>query len=170
MKRLILKFGSISGLILVVIQIISAIIMNRSGGGFMSELMGYTTMVIALSIVFVGVKQYRDKHLGGSITFGQAFRMGLAMSMIASLFYVVGWMIISSTIVPDFMDKYAEYYMSELHEKGAAPDEITEAEQQMEYYRDIYDNPTLKAGITFLEILPPAIIMALLGALVLKRN
>ena len=53
--------------------------------------LGYLIMLVALSTVFVAIKRRRDTALGGAIRFWPAFGMGLAISLVASLFYVVAW-------------------------------------------------------------------------------
>ena len=75
MKKVILIFGIIAGII------VSAMLFISMAGGSMDfengELLGYATMIIALSTIFFGIKTYRDKYLNGSIRFGKAFLMGL---------------------------------------------------------------------------------------------
>ena len=43
---------------------------------------GFSSMLLALSAVFVGIKNYRDHQLGGVIRFWPAFGMGLAISLL----------------------------------------------------------------------------------------
>ena len=42
----------------------------------------YLVMLVALSMVFVGIKQYRDQALGGVIKFGPALLVGLGISAV----------------------------------------------------------------------------------------
>ena len=68
---------------------------------------GYTAIVAAFLFVFFGIKAYRDKELGGAITFGRAFAAGLLMTIISSLCYVAAWQFVLLPDHPDFFDKYA---------------------------------------------------------------
>lgn len=53
----------------------------------LGEVMGYATMVIAMSMIFIGIKRYRDNELNGCITFKQAFGLGAYIAAIGSFIY-----------------------------------------------------------------------------------
>ena len=59
---------------MVIIAIMTAGMVFGSGAG--SEVQGYLTMIIVLSLIFVGIKRYRDKDLGGVIKFLPALGLG----------------------------------------------------------------------------------------------
>ena len=52
---------------------------------------GYLTMLVGLSLVFGAIKRHRDAELGGVIRFWPAFGLGLGVSFVASLCYVLAW-------------------------------------------------------------------------------
>src|SRR5882672_103505 len=91
MLRIILIYGVIGGLIVGVPMLLEMVVWSgepmRQGG----MILGYTTMIIALSTVFLGVKQHRDKALGGVIKFLPALLVGLGISVVAGVFYVTAW-------------------------------------------------------------------------------
>ncbi len=58
-----------------------------------SMLIGYASMLIAFSLVYVGIRNYRNKYNGGVISFGKAFKIGILIVLIASTLYVIAWMI-----------------------------------------------------------------------------
>lgn len=113
MKRIIWVYGIIAGLIVGGwLFVATAIIGHESieNGMFL----GYASMVLAFSMIFVAVKTYRDKHLDGTISFGKAFRIGLLITLIASTIYVLTWEISFHYFVPDYMEKYTEKTISTL--------------------------------------------------------
>ena len=67
MKKVVLTFGLISGVIIAALMWLM-LAMMKAGFTSHSLLMGYATMIIALSLVFFGIKSYRDNN-GGKITF-----------------------------------------------------------------------------------------------------
>ena len=140
--------------------------MDFSGG----ELAGYLTMTIALSTIFIGIKTYRDDLLDGKINFGKAFKVGLAISLVASTLYVATWMVVSTTLNEDFATQYQEIVVRELEEKGATQEEIDKKVAEYQEFAELYKNPIVKAGVTYMEILPVGLIMSLIGALVFSRK
>ena len=92
MLRTILIYGVLAGIVVIVPM--SLLMMNRDFAegdhGAQSMFTGYALMLLAFSLIFVGVKRYRDRQLGGVIRFVPALLTGLAISAIGSLVYVIG--------------------------------------------------------------------------------
>jgi hypothetical protein len=168
MKRIILTYGIIAGII------VSAMMWFTLGDGEHDwengEMIGYSTMVIALSTIFFGVKAYRDNHLGGSITFGKAFLTGLYITLIASTMYVASWLVISANTEQDFMESYIAHTEAKLKESGAPDAEVAAEVQEMRAMGELYKNPVVKVGFTYMEILPVGLLISLVCALMLKRR
>jgi hypothetical protein len=135
-----------------------------------SMLVGYASMILAFSLIFVGIKNYRDKHNNGAISFGQAFKIGLFITLIASTFYVVTWMIEYHYFIPDFMEKYTAVTLEGLKKEGASQAEITEKTKEMAQYTEMYKNPVMVFFFTYLEVLPVGLLVTLICALLLKRK
>ena len=131
---------------------------------------GYTTMVIALSTIFFAVRTYRDKHLSGSIKFGKAFRMGLYITLVASTMYVASWMVLSATSEQDFMQEYYEHEKAKLESSDMPAAEVEAELEEMRYFGELYKNPVVKIGFTYLEILPVGLLISLICAGILKRG
>jgi len=137
MKKIILTFGFIAGAIVSVMMFITMPMYDSGTLNFENgEIVGYTTMVIALSMVFVGIKSYRDHHLNGSITFGQGFKVGILITLIASLLYVISWEICYHTIASDFTEKYSDYYLENLKKKGSTDAEVQEAVTYLDTFEE----------------------------------
>ena len=168
MKRIVWTFGGIGGLIVSIMMLItfSAGIVTWDNG----ETIGFTTMIIALSVIFFGVRSYRDNFLSGHIRFGRAFVIGLYIALIASTMYVIAWLIISNTIAVDFMDQYYIHTAEQLQNSGLPQEDIQQQLDGMKDFQEMYKNPLVKIAFTYLEILPVGILMSLISALILKRN
>ena len=168
MKRVILTYGLISGGIIAVASL--GIYSLSDENHHSSEWLGYLVMILALSLVFFGVKSYRDKYQGGVIKFITALGVGLGISLISSIMYVGSWEIYFQNSDGTFMEQYSAYTIKKLEEQGASDQEISETKAQMAEWTEIYKNPVMRIGMTFAEILPVAIIISLISAGILKKS
>ena len=87
MKRTVLRYGLLSGLMISVLMDCSMLLAHRIGPGY-SMLIGYTIMVASFLLVYFGVRSYRDTVLGGGISFGRALGCGLLIMLITTICYV----------------------------------------------------------------------------------
>ncbi len=168
MKKLILTYGTISGLVVAAMLVITFSGSSVDYGS--GDLLGYAVMIIAFATIFVAIKTYRDKQLDGIINFSTAFKLGLGITLVASAFYVLAWMIISETIAKDFMSEYYQHSVEQLKASGLSEEELAKRVAEMEQFRELYKNPFFKIGITFLEIFPVGLIVSLISAAILKKK
>lgn len=168
MKKTVLTYGIIAGLIVSAWLQIGILIGMENMAGDMGIVYGYTAMLIGFSFIFVAVKREREQQ--GGITFGKAFLIGLYVSLIGATLYVISWMIDMHYFVPDFMDQYASRMMEQLKNSGASAAKIQETAAQMQYYREMYKNPFFVVLLTYMEILPVGLLVSLIAALILKRK
>ena len=108
----------------------------------------------------------------GTITFGNAFKIGILITLVASLFYVIGWMIYyhSTDSASNFLEQYMEYTATKMEAAGSTQTEIDEFKKESIDFAEMYKNPLVMAGVTLLEIFPVGLIISLLSSLILKRN
>ena len=171
MKKAIIIYGVIAGAVVSGMLVITIPLYERGildlGSG---ELVGYTTMIIALSMIFFGIKTHRDHYLGGGISFGQGFKTGILITLIASLIYVAVWEVCYHTIAKNFTDLMAGYYLENVKESGASETELANATREMETFKQTYNNPFIRMGYTFIEIFPVGFIITLLSAAILRKK
>jgi len=131
---------------------------------------GYTSMLIAFSFVFVGIRNYRDKYNGGIISFGKAFKIGILIALIASTIYVIVWLIAYFFFIPDYLDKFAGQMLDKLKANGASQLEIDKETKEMANFARMYKNPFFNAMMSYVEILPVGLVVTLISSLILKRK
>lgn len=170
MKKNILIYGLISGLIVSALMAVNVSMCLKSGDFDSSIVVGYASMIIAFSLIFVGIKNYRDKYNGGTISFGKAFKVGFFITLIASAIYVVVWLIEEHFFYPDFMEKYTAHEITKLQSSGISGTELASKTKDLEQAKEMYNNPILKILMTFVEILPVGLVVTLISALILKRK
>ena len=127
-------------------------------------------MVLAFLMVFFGVKSYRDTVGGGSVTFGRAFLVGLMITLVASVCYVVTWQVVYYKLAPGFVDKYAAYAVEKSKKSGATDAQIAAQAKEMKEFSEMYKNPLVNIAFTLLEPLPVGLLFTFVSAGVLSRK
>lgn len=170
MKKIVIVNGLIAGLIVGAMLLITAGIYHESGNFENGMLIGYATMIIAFSMIFVGIKNYRDKYNDGLISFGKAFKIGLYITLIASSIYVIVWLIDYYCFLPDFGEKYAAAMLEKLKASGASQARIAAQTKEMASFTEMYKNPFFVVLFTYIEILPVGLVVTLISSFILKRK
>jgi hypothetical protein len=169
MKRIVLIFGLISGAIIAA-MIMVPLFMNDTIDHDHSLVFGYTVMVLSFLLVFFGIRSYRENVSGGTITFGRAFKVGILITLMACAVYVATWEIVYFNFLPDFQDKYAAVMIEKARKDGASDAEIAKIAQQMADFKQMYKNPLINIGMTFMEIFPVGLIVTLVSAAILRKR
>jgi hypothetical protein len=84
--------------------------------------------------------------------------------------YVVVWLIDYYLFVPDFMDKYTEHVLRQTQEDGASQQELQKKTAEMARYKELYKSPVMVILLTYAEVLPIGLVVALISAAILKRR
>jgi Protein of unknown function (DUF4199) len=168
MKRIILTYGAIAGAIELALLALSMGLV--SDHGTLGMVLGYLSMLIAMSLVFVGVKRFRDEHKGGVIGFWKAFGVGLGIAGIACLFYVLGWELYMSLTDNAYMADYIATAIAEKQAGGASAAEVAAFKAEMDGFVEMYKNPLIRFAITLSEIAPVALLVPLISAALLCRR
>lgn len=170
MFRTILLWGTVAGLIVGSILFGTTVAMagNPPSMG-VGMLIGYTSMLIALSAVFVGTKRHRDQALGGVIRFWPAFGMGVAISIVAGVFYVLAWEAALAYTGMDYMGEYAKHMIEQQRAKGMAPAELAKYAAEMDAFKRQYADPLFRMPMTFTEIFPVGVLVSLISAALLRK-
>jgi len=169
MKKNILTFGLISGAISSLLMVASLLYADRIGFDH-SLFLGYTILVLSFLLVFFGIRSYRDNVGEGQITFGKAFAVGILITLISSVCYVITWEVVYFRFMPDFMDKYSAHVVAKMQASGASANEIQAKVEQFRQYKQLYDNPFTNAAMTFIEPFPVGLLITLVSAAVLRRR
>lgn len=167
----ILSYGTLAGLIVGVSVFGLTVALNgHHPPSPYGMLLGYLTMLIALSAVFAGIKRYRDVDLGGVIKFWPAFALGLGISFIASVFYVVAWEATVAFTHMDFANSYSNFVIEEQKAKGVSGEALAKLTAEMEQFKTEYANPLYRLPMVFTEIFPVGILVSLVSAGLLRSS
>ena len=167
MKKIVLKFGVLSGLTVAVPMVVMLALGRLEEGGL---IYGYSMMVLAFLFVFFGIRSYRETVGDGAVTFGKAFQVGLLITLITCAFYVVTWEIYFFGFDQNFAATYAAATIEKLRASGATAAAIAAEQKKMDDFQRLYANPLYNVGMTLMEILPVGLIMTLVSAGILRRK
>ena len=150
MRKTIFVYGGISGGIMAAVFLITMNFMHDKVSGETGMVVGYTTMILAFTLVFFGVRSYRDNQQNGAITFGRALGVGSLIMLVASVIYVLSWMLVQHYMMPDFYEAYAAHQKEALIASGASPEQLAEASKNAQWMLSIAKNPIGKkfAGVS----------------------
>jgi hypothetical protein len=165
MKKIVWDFGLIIGAILCGNMIVTTNMMYTNPNFKGNDLLGYAAMVLLFSLILFGVRNYRNKYLEGYISFGKAFKTGFLIALVGSTLYVVIGLFYYYVFVPDFMDVYTDYVL-----RITPPDQVKAKAAEMANFKEMYKNPLFAILITYAEVLPIGLVVALVSALILKKK
>jgi|SRR6185369_8306595 len=169
MKKIVLTFGLISGVIMSALMLSTVPFMHQIGMN-KGLVIGYTTMVLSFLLVFFGIRSYRENVGEGRISFGRALAVGSLIMLITCAFYVITWEIIYFNFMPDFAEKYAAFALEDARAHGASAAELAKQAEDMKKFQTMYHNIFFNVGMTLLEPLPVGLIMTFISAVILRRN
>jgi hypothetical protein len=164
MTRIILIYGLIAGAVVISSMLLS---ISFSEG---SLLTGYLIMLAAFSLIFVGIKKYRDSELGGVIRFPAALAVGLGIAMVASVIYVLGWELYMWRTHYAFFDTYTQGIIAAKQAAGASAADLARLSDKLAAQSKQYAQPLYRMMLTLLEILPVGVLVALISAALLRKS
>ncbi len=167
-----LRYGAIAGFIVIAVLLAGIVATSEhqtQSSIFSTEWFGYTVMLVALSTIFLAIRDYRNQKLGGVIKFLPALGLGLSIAFIAGLAYVIGWEIYLNATHYQFMEHYAAAMAERARGSGLAGAALQAKLDEIEAMRAGYANPLIRLPMTFLEIFPVGVLIALISAAVLRN-
>jgi hypothetical protein len=169
MKKIVLTFGLISGVIVSSMMIVT-LPFEQSLEGSAGVLLGYATMVAAFLLIYFGIRSYRDNIGAGRLSFGRAMAIGSLIAVISSLCYTATWEVMYFGSHSQFAEKYSAHAIERAKANGASQAEIAKVTQDMQAFTKNYHNPLYNSAMTIMEPLPVGLIIALVSAGILSRR
>ena len=169
MKKTVLTFGLISGVIISVLMGGSLLIADKIGPGH-SMALGYTIMVASFLLIYFGIRSYRDNTLAGQISFGRAFTCGILITLVTTVCYVAMWEVLYYNFMPHFMDGYFAAQIHKVQSSGLDPSTAAAQVAAIQHSQQLYQNPFVNMAYTFIEPFPVGLIITLISAAVLRRK
>jgi hypothetical protein len=166
MRKLIWTYGLIAGLMLSVNLFLGIPVVGETMNFEQGETRGFIMMTLAFTLVLVAIRQVSRRFYNEGISFGKAFLLGLYISLIASIMYIISWEYILSNHIPDFADQYLEYRTDKLQSSSLDAAKIESTLSMETSLMTMYKTNTFyRLGLSFSEIFPIGLFVSLLGGL-----
>lgn len=169
MKKTIITFGLISGVISSVLMVCTIPFAHRIGFD-KALILGYTSIVLSFLLVYFGIRSYRDNVADGHISFGKAFGIGICITLISCVFYVGTWEVLYHTVYPDFMDTYSASMIAKAQASGASAQAVQAKINEMQQMKVLYANPIYNVLYTFIEPFPVGLLITLISSVALRKK
>ena len=166
MKKTVLTYGLISGVVAVVLMLAHVPFMD---GSSKSLIIGYTGIVLSALVIFFGVRSYRENVGNGKISFGRGFAVGILIALISAACYVAAWEVVYYSS-PGIADHIFDKQVEELKATGTPQEKIDETAREVESFKKLYANPFVNVAFTFMEPFPVGLLMSLISAAILRRK
>jgi hypothetical protein len=170
MKKAILTFGLISGVVSSVMMCGTMLFFHDPDHGEKGLVVGYTAIVLSFLLVYFGIRSYRDNLAGGTITFGRGFTIGICITLISCAFYVVTWEVLYFNFLHGIMDSYFARQIAKVQSTAGSPQAIKAQVASIRHSQQLYENPFVNALYTFMEAFPVGLLITLISAAILRRT
>jgi hypothetical protein len=170
MKKAVLRFGTYSALAELLSFVACWLILSVSHFSISAQgNLGWAAILCPLVFIYFGIRYYRDQFNDGTISFLNALKVGLLITIMPSLFYALVETIYVTLIDPKFYEniyqKELEFYRSSLSAAAyAAKVKAMKSEMAMNA------NPIYNFSFIALFIAACGAIVSLLCALILWRK
>ncbi|MCC5929142.1 MAG: DUF4199 domain-containing protein [Cyclobacteriaceae bacterium] len=164
MKKNVLIFGLVLGAVLCIPWLVMVNMLYTNPEFKSNDFLGYAILVVIYSLIFVGIRNYRNKELSGIISFGKAFKTGALITLVAATLYVIAWLFCYYLFVPDFMDVFTRHVLYQCTNEA----DIAAKTKEMENYAKMYEKPLFVILLTYTEVIPIGLVVSLISALLLK--
>lgn len=169
MKETVLKYGTISGLIMVALLFTSIPLAPKLGFNTVGMLL-FVGKMAAFIPIFFGIRSFRNTVGGGVLTFWKGFNIGILIVVLACVLYALSWVILYYWAAPDFPEKYFQDFIAQLKLHGALAKDIADAQKQFDDSQKVLTNPLINGAYAFTDPLEFGIILTLIFTAILRKK
>ena len=164
MKSIVIRYGLIGSVVLIGLGMINWLFAKELGYNA-SQVIGYLSMFIALSMIYLGIRHYRNEELGGTISFGKAFSTGLWIALIPAICMFFYTMFFFKVWGEDFMEWAENDFRATM-----SPEEFDVMMAQMQAYGNPDEHLVFQGFVMFATVFIIGVIVSLVSAMVLKND
>jgi len=168
MKKIVIRYGTYSALILVVLFGLTFLLGKNLDFGA-SEKIGYASILIGMIFVYLGIREYREKIGEGKISFWQAVKVGLLIVLIPSIVFGIFDVIYVTIINPDFVEDFYNHSLAEMKTNLTA-DEYEVKAAKMESEKEMFANPLFQFLVMGMTVFLIGTVASFISSFILKTE
>ena len=120
------KDNLVNGLILGLIGVVYTLVIWILDLSFNKNI-GYLFLLVEIVILFFLIKSYRDNHMHGTISYGQALGAGVIIFLYATIITSIFSYLLNTVIDPDLMQKGLAAQEQVLLDRGLTQEQVDQA-------------------------------------------
>ncbi len=169
MRTTIIRYGIRAAIAIVALSGISLMFISKDESGFhWGEVLGYLAIFLSMIFVYIGIRHYRDHQNGGVVSFGQALKLGVLITLFPAIAFGIYDQIYVNFIDPDFYEDYYQVQMDSIEEANEVAYEARVAEIKSEM--ETFSNPIVQYLVMFATVLLIGLVVSIISGLILKRD
>jgi len=170
MKTIAIKYGLFGSIIMILGVMLPFWIYGKDMEIGAGEVYGYASMVLSLTAIYFGIQHYKTE-LGGELTFKQAFIFGTFVNFVAAFAFGVFSYVLYAWLMPDFLQTYMDYSISQLRDDTSLT--AAQLEVELAYINDgkeLWLSPAFGGLLMFGTVFPIGLVMTLISSFALKNK
>ncbi len=161
MKNYVVRYGVFGGVLSIALGLINWFTVAQAYGPASSQVLGYLSIILSLMCVPLGIKYFRDKLNNGKVSFGKGLKIGLGISLVASLINFLYGMLF-------FV--FAGESFQEWNKQGLSETELKALQMQMEQTPDFILTPWFQGLVLGVSVFLIGLVISLISSLILKHS
>lgn len=171
MKRIIIKYGIITGVILTLFMIFYYTIFYailKENSEYCS--LGLAGLLGSFCVSFFGILEYRDKVNNHFISFKKAFYLALMISLVGILIYLVYFTFDYHFMHPSLLESEIAFQSRPERVEQLSKLKDHAVIERIAEYKENYKKPLYFVFYTTIDLIPFGVFLSLISALLLKRK
>ena len=160
MKKIVLKYGIIGGVVSSILGTLNWLLVAHSVGVEGSQTVGYISITLSLLCIPFGVRYFRDKLNNETVSFGQAFKIGLGITVMAAIVMAIHSVLFFTFQKEEFL-KWQRKDLSQV--------ELTAFNEQLAQIPEFIYTPCFQGIVMFLMVFLIGAVVNLISSLLLKK-
>jgi heme/copper-type cytochrome/quinol oxidase subunit 2 len=169
MKQVIFRYGLYATLVIMVLGALDFFVVSKYADDTLQEVAGYLTMLLSMIFVFMGIRHYRDRVNGGSLSFVQGLKIGVLIVLIPAVFFGLFDVLFTEVLQPGWKETYYTHYIDQV-KANTPPAKLAAALKKATDEKEMFANPVFQFLLMSATVFIIGLMVTIISALTLRRK